>query len=125
MDHHLLKLILAFEHETADMLHEFLQRAGLNSPFDWREAGLARKGYIRGRPRIVYRFHGAGLRLRMAHAELILTSVMTAALVASTNGGFGSSPTSIQNSSQSFKINKLTKQRFRKRVRPAKLANRF
>jgi hypothetical protein len=65
MEDNLMKLILAFEHETADMLLEFLQRAGLNSPFEWREAGLVRQGYIGGRPRIVYRFHGAGLKLRI------------------------------------------------------------
>jgi len=65
MDHNLLRLILAFENETADTLREFLHRADLKSPFDWREAGLKRQGYIRGRPRIVYRFHGAGLRLRI------------------------------------------------------------
>jgi hypothetical protein len=65
MDHSLVKLILAFEYETADMLQEFLPRAGLDSPFDWRKSGIPRTGYISGRPRIVYRFHGIGLSLRI------------------------------------------------------------
>ena len=47
-----------------------LQRAGLNSPFEWREAGIARKGYISGRPRIVYRFHGTGLSLRIGRQRI-------------------------------------------------------
>ncbi|HYW71756.1 MAG TPA: hypothetical protein VE961_12015 [Pyrinomonadaceae bacterium] len=65
-----MKLILAFENETADMLQEFLPRAGLESPFDWREAGLTRRGYLGGRPRIVYRFHGAGLSLRIGRRRI-------------------------------------------------------
>ena len=70
MERRVSELILAFAQEASDMLHEFLLRAGLESPFDWRRAGLTRQGYIRGRPRIIYRFHGAGLRLRIGNRRI-------------------------------------------------------
>jgi hypothetical protein len=65
MEQKLLELILAFERETADMLREFLQRAGFQSLYEAREARMPRQGYLSGRPRIVYRFHGIGVRLRI------------------------------------------------------------
>jgi hypothetical protein len=70
MEQRLSKLIRAFEQETAEMLREFLGRAGSRSLRELREAKLPRKGYIAGRPRIVYRFHGVGLELRIGRRHV-------------------------------------------------------
>ena len=52
------------------MLREFLQRAGFESLYEAREAKIARTGYLPGRPRITYRFHGIGLRLRIGRRRI-------------------------------------------------------
>lgn len=70
MEPSLMKLILAFEHETAEMLREFQQRSGFKSLPEVRRAGLAHHGYIPGRPRIIYQFHGIGLRLRIGQRRI-------------------------------------------------------
>jgi hypothetical protein len=70
MEQNLLKLILAFEHESAEMLREFLQRAGFQTLYEAREAKIPRTGYIPGRPRITYRFHGIGLLLRIGRRRI-------------------------------------------------------
>jgi hypothetical protein len=70
MDQKLLELIRAFEDETAEMLRTFLVRAGLHSLDDARGMGFPRRGYLRGRPRITYKFHGVGLRLRIGGRKI-------------------------------------------------------
>jgi hypothetical protein len=70
MDSNLLKLIPAFEGETAEMLRIFLERGGRESLEEKLEAGLPRRGYLPGRPRIVYKFHGIGLRLRLGSRKI-------------------------------------------------------
>lgn len=70
METKMLQLIQTFEDETAQMLSIFLERTGLNSPFEARDAGLPRRGYLPGKPRIVYRFHGIGLELRIGRRHI-------------------------------------------------------
>lgn len=70
MEPGLMKLILGFEQETAEMLREFQRRSGFKSRSEMRQAGLGYQGYIPGRPRIIYRFHGIGLRLRIGQRRI-------------------------------------------------------
>jgi hypothetical protein len=70
MDANLQKLILAFEDETAEMLRTFLERGGREYLEEKSKVGLPRRGYIPGRPRIVYKFHGIGLRLRIGSRKI-------------------------------------------------------
>jgi hypothetical protein len=70
MDQKLLELIRAFEDETEEMLRIFLERSGLTSLEEARERGFPRRGYLPGQPRITYKFHGVGLRLRIGRRKI-------------------------------------------------------
>ena len=63
MNPRLLALIEAYKAATAAGLAEFLSRAKLRHPFEWREAGLPRQGDLPGSPTLSYAFHGIGLEV--------------------------------------------------------------
>jgi len=66
MEARLYEVIRDFDRATASALRVFLERAELQHPFTWREAGVPRTGDLPGTPAIRYAFHGAGLWLEIA-----------------------------------------------------------
>ena len=73
MEKQFLELAEDYEREIREALNVFMTRAGLHSLEEVRKFRFAPSradGYLPGRPRIVYRYHGYGLYLRIGRQRI-------------------------------------------------------